>query len=207
MSDLQDSCEGPALCRQATCFCRAQVALGHPLTPFGVLPVSHLKYLIIIIFPKWCMCDRTEVPFLFTWRALYSVSRSCMYIYECWSCPLYEYAYGQLFEDGKVICICTSSGGYPNTCLLSALLFPSNSLQNSQALEFVWYKAEEWVLLSTCGLCAAQGVCVCCGRSTSVLFSYCKPKKLFCLRDWMHIYSQLDYFIQIRHQGIPVVNK
>lgn len=94
------------------------------------------------------------------------------------------------------------------TCLLSALLpFPSSSLQNSQALEFVWYKAEEWVLLSTCGLCAAQGVCVCCGRSTSVLFSYCKPKKLFCLRDWMHMYSQLDYFIQIRHQGIPVVNK
>lgn len=40
-----------------------------------------------------------------------------------------------------------------------------------------------------------------------MLFSSCEPKKLFCLRDWMHIYSQLDYATQIRHQRIPVINK
>lgn len=43
--------------------------------------------------------------------------------------------------------------------LLPAFLpLPSNSLQNSQALGFVRYKAKKHVLLSACVLWAAQGV-------------------------------------------------
>jgi len=62
------------------------------------------------------------------------------------------------------------------------------------------------VLLSVCVLFAAQGVCV-VGGSTSMLFSYSEPRKLFCLRDCMCMYSQLDCAVQIRDQRIPVINK
>lgn len=45
-------------------------------------------------------------------------------------------------------------------CLPPALLsFPSNSLQNSQALGFVSYTAKKHVLLSACALCVTPRVC------------------------------------------------
>ena len=95
------------------------------------------------------------------------------------------------------------------TCVyfLPAFLFSPTPCITLKLWDLSDTKLKSMFSVCLCPVCSTGSVCVCCGASTSVLFSYCEPKKLFCLSDWMHMYSQLHYAIQIRHQRIPVINK
>lgn len=161
-SDPQDFCEGTALCSQATCFCRAQAALGDPLTPFGVSPVSLLKCLTIIVFSKWCTCDRTEVPFLFAWRTLCSICRSCKYI---WVLELPNCINLLMDNDTKMEELPESAVLQEaiQTCVyfLPSFLFPPTPCITLKLWDLSDTKLKSMFSVYLCPVCSTGSVCVC----------------------------------------------
>lgn len=87
------------------------------------------------------------------------------------------------------------------TCVyfLPSFLFPPTPCITLKVWDLSDTKLKSMFSVYLCPVCSTGSVCVCvcCGASTSVLFSYCEPKKLFCLSDWMRTCTH-SYTMQYR---------